>query len=234
MNQPLPVDTRNVGKGSPKTPWTVEEDQKILKLMAELGPRQFGKIAEVMPGRSSSAVCTRWCNYLMHQCTTSGLNSATDIKHTPAAKKMQKAPIFRPQEPLEPSPVKSPSATEYAQPRSPFSNHQEPQAQHFKAAAAKLATNVWTKEEDKTLINERKQLGDRFGLMVSSFSHRTPDMLSERCCCVSLHALQLNSLDIPPFRLLPAFSCLMCYSCIAKIWCFLSLKYQKHFKTSIA
>lgn len=47
-----------------KGPWTAEEDAKIVKLVMELGPKRWSKIASELPGRIGKQCRERWYNHL--------------------------------------------------------------------------------------------------------------------------------------------------------------------------
>ncbi|OHS97893.1 hypothetical protein TRFO_35796 [Tritrichomonas foetus] len=51
-------------------PWTMDEDLKIVKLVNEIGTK-WGKISELMPGRSDNTVKNRWYSGLKKNCTVS-------------------------------------------------------------------------------------------------------------------------------------------------------------------
>ena len=47
-----------------KGPWLKEEDEKIISLVAELGAKQWSKIAQQLPGRIGKQCRERWYNHL--------------------------------------------------------------------------------------------------------------------------------------------------------------------------
>ncbi|KAH1214342.1 Transcription factor MYB25 [Glycine max] len=50
--------------GSVKGPWSPEEDALLSRLVAQFGARNWGMIAQGVPGRSSKSCRLRWCNQL--------------------------------------------------------------------------------------------------------------------------------------------------------------------------
>ena len=49
---------------SERKPWTSDEDETIRRLVDELGPRSWAKVADALPGRSGKQCRERWHNHL--------------------------------------------------------------------------------------------------------------------------------------------------------------------------
>ncbi len=47
-----------------KGPWTKEEDELVMKLVKELGPKNWSYIAKSLPGRIGKQCRERWHNHL--------------------------------------------------------------------------------------------------------------------------------------------------------------------------
>ena len=47
-----------------KGPWTKEEDERVVELVEQYGPRNWSKIAEHLPGRIGKQCRERWHNNL--------------------------------------------------------------------------------------------------------------------------------------------------------------------------
>jgi len=70
-----------------KGPWTAEEDEKIIQLVNELGPKQWSKIAQQLPGRIGKQCRERWHNHLNPDIKRDGWSGVEDAKLLEAHRK---------------------------------------------------------------------------------------------------------------------------------------------------
>jgi hypothetical protein len=66
----------NLVKGS----WTREEDEAIVAFVSRTGPRNWVKLAEMLPGRIGKQCRERWTNHLSPEVARSGWTAAEDAR----------------------------------------------------------------------------------------------------------------------------------------------------------